>query len=124
MPRRKSIDQPVQTGVPGHSPKEEIPNEPVTSSLSGLYIFGQVIDRTRRNVTTRNNNTTEIVTYAVQDKNGRRYFIDVYTPTQYYEVGEEIVVPVYVKTFKKNSVDIGFSFCVQQQFVPNRGEHF
>lgn len=128
MPRRKAsyneLPQPVQSRGPGRPPKQDPPAEPPEAPLSGLYVFGQVIDRTRRTIKTRNDGQAEIVTYTVQDVNGRRYFVDEYTPEQYCEIGEAVELPVYVKTFKKNSGDIGYSFCVQQQFGPARGEHF
>jgi len=128
MPRRKAsyneLPQPVQSRGPGRPPKQEPLSESQEEPLSGLYIFGQVIDRTRRTIKTRNDGQAEIVTYTVQDVNGRRYFVDEYTPEQYCEIGEAVELPVYVKTFKKNSGDIGYSFCVQQQFGPARGEHF
>ena len=126
MPRRKSINLPVPIQEsprgPGR-PTKEVPAK-TEEYLSGLYLFGKVIDRTRRTIQTRNGGQAEIVTYSLQDNNGRRYFVDEYTPSEYYEIGEEIEVPVYVKTFKKNNGDIGYSFCVQQQFGPARGEHF
>ena len=128
MPRRKAsyneLPQPVQSCGPGRPPKQVLPSESQEEPLSGLYVFGQVIDRTRRTIKTRNDGQAEIVTYTVQDVNGRRYFVDEYTPEQYCEIGEAVEIPVYVKTFKKNSGDIGYSFCVQQQFGPARGEHF
>ena len=85
------------------------------SDLSGLFLSGQVIDRTRRTIQTRNNSTAQIVTYTIQDNNSRRYYVDEFAPDEYYEIGDLITVPVYVKTFKKNNGDIGYSFSVQQQ---------
>lgn len=111
--------------VPVQAPQPELQKqESGSDELSGLYVFGHVIDRTRRTINTRNGSSAEIVTYTIQDNNGRRYFVDEYTPEEYYELGESVEVPVYVKTFKKNSGDVGYSFCVQQQFGPSRGEHF
>ena len=128
MPRRKAnyneLPQPAQSRGPGRPSKQDPPTDAPEAPLSGLYVFGQVIDRTRRTIKTRNDGQAEIVTYTVQDINGRRYFVDEYTPEQYCEIGESVELPVYVKTFKKNSGDIGYSFCVQQQFGPARGEHF
>lgn len=109
---------PVQKPVPPADPSSS--EEP----FSGLYLFGQVIDRTRRTIKTRDNSSAEIVTYAIQDINGRRYFVDEYSPDDYFEISEYAELPVYVKTFKKHSGDIGYSFCVQQQLFPSRGEHF
>lgn len=50
---------------------------------SGLYLFGQVIDRTRRTIQTKNNSTTEIVTYTIRDICDRRYYVDEYSPVSY-----------------------------------------
>ena len=92
-------------------------------NLSGLYLFGQIIDRTRRTIPTRDNSTAEIVTYTIQDSAGRRYHVDEYAPDDYYDLGAYAEIPVYVKTFKKRSGDIGYSFCVQTE-TGSRGEHF
>ena len=112
----------------GRPPKtiQNLPSPPQEEEiLSGLYLFGAVIDRTRRTINTRSNNSTaEIVTYTIQDTAGRRYYVDEYSPDEYYEIGESAEIPVYVKTFKKRSGDIGYSFCVQQEFPSTRGEHF
>lgn len=65
----------------GRQPKAAIPVQPVPPAsqpvqeqepLSGLYLFGTVIDRTRRIINTKGNTTAEIVTYTIQDTNGRR----------------------------------------------------
>ena len=96
-----------------------------STSFSGLYVFGQVSDRSRRNIPTHDNSTAEIVTYTVEDEAGHRYFIDEYSPEGYNNIGSFVELPVYVKTFKKKNGDIGYSFCVQQHFsAPLRGERF
>ena len=94
------------------------------ADLSGLFLSGQVIDRTRRTIQTRMDTTTQIVTYTIMDSASRRYYVDEYAPDEYHEIGDNIIIPVYVKTFKKNNGEIGHSFAVQQQFGPARGEHF
>ena len=110
---------PVQPTPPSPAPSQE------EDVLSGLYLFGTVIDRTRRTINTRNNNSTaEIVTYTIQDTAGHRFYVDEYSPEEYYELNEYVEVPVYVKTFKKRTGDIGYSFCVQTQDSHSRGEHF
>ena len=117
MPRGRPPKTTVQSTPP---PPPEPPQEEV---LSGLYLFG--VDRTRRTIHPRNNSSTaEIVTYTIQDANGRRYYVDEYSPDEYYELSEYAEIPVYVKTFKKRTGDIGYSFCVQTQGGPTRGEHF
>ena len=123
MPKSRKTANSLPVPVP--PPQPDLQKQASESDeLSGLYIFGHVIDRTRRTIKTRNGGSAEIVTYTIQDINGRRYFVDEYTPEEYYELGESVEVPVYVKTYKKSSGDVGYSFCVQQQFGPSRGEHF
>ena len=122
MPRgipRKPPQPITQTSVP--PPDDRQAEDEV---LSGLYLFGKVIDRTRRTINTRNNSTAEIVTYTIQDNDGRRYYVDEYSPDEYYERDGYVEVPVYVKTFKKRTGDIGYSFCVQQDSGTTRGERF
>lgn len=119
--RRQKADAPVQK-TPS-APRQPMPQE--EEILSGLYLFGTVIDRTRRTIHTRNGDATaEIVTYTIQDNTGRRYYVDEYSPEEYYELGEYADVPVYVKTFKKRTGDVSYSFCVQTDSGPTRGEHF
>lgn len=52
---------------------------------SGLYLFGQVIDRTRRTIQTRNNTSSEIVTYTIRDICDRMNYVDEYSPSSYFE---------------------------------------
>jgi hypothetical protein len=111
----------------GRPPKPVTQQPPATEEevLSGLYVFGTVIDRTRRTINTRKNDSTaEIVTYTIQDNTGRRYYVDEYSPEEYFDLNEYAEIPVYVKTFKKRTGDIGYSFCVQQEFASIRGERF
>ena len=126
MPRKKSLVLPTPVQEPDNAAGQ--PMNTITESagetFSGLYLFGRVIDRTRRKIQSRNGSSMEIVTYTIQDLHGRRYFVDEYTPDQYREINEDVEIPVYVKVFRKNNGDIGYSFCVQQQFGPARGEHF
>lgn len=89
---------------------------------SGLYLFGQVIDRTRRHVP-KDNPTTEIVTYTVQTERDTKYFIDDYAPDSYYDIGAQICLPVYIKTYKRRNGDPSYTLMIQQD-DRSRGEHF
>ena len=108
------------------SPSNRNQNIPLRpgADLSGLFLSGQVIDRTRRTIQTRMDTSTQIVTYTIMDSSSRRYYVDEYAPDEYHEIGDNIIIPVYIKTFKKNNGEIGHSFAVQQQFGSARGEHF
>lgn len=66
---------------------------------SGLYLFGQVIDRTRRTIQTRNNTSAEIVTYTIRDICDRRYYVDEYSPSSYFEVNKYVEIHPLCKSF-------------------------
>ena len=89
--------------------------------ISGLYLFGEVVDRSKRTIP---QTSTEVVTYVIQDNSGRRYYVDEYSPQSYLERGETVEIPAYVKAFKKRNGEIGYSFNVQQQQINSRGVRF
>lgn len=89
---------------------------------SGLYLFGQIIDRTRRHVP-KDNPTTEIVTYTVQTDRESKYYIDDFAPDSYYDIGASITLPVYIKTYKRRNGDPSYTLMIQQD-ERSRGEHF
>jgi hypothetical protein len=100
---------------------------PATENMfSGLYLSGIVFKRIKRTVPV-NNPTTEIVTYTVADNNDRYYYVDDYSPDTYYEVGENVQIPVYIKAYKKKSGDASYSLNVLKPFRASslgRGEEF
>lgn len=73
-----------------------------TSRVSGLYLGGSIIERTRRHVL-KDNPTTEIVTYTLRGSNDRKFYVDDYTPESYYDIGEQVCLPVYVKPYQKHN---------------------
>ena len=101
------------------------PEPPVVddSQLGGLVLMGTVIDRTRRMVP-KDNPTTLIVTYTVDDGMGRKYFVDDYAPKSYFDVGIHITVPVYVKAYIKRNKEPAYTINVQKEIVSERGERF
>ena len=62
----------------------------------------------------------------IQDKNGRCYYVDEYSPQNYLERGEYLEILVYVKAFRKRNGDIGYSFNfqIQQEQINSRGVRF
>lgn len=68
-------------------------NSTYPAPYSGLYLFGQIIDRTRRHVP-KDNPTTEIVTYTVQTERDSKFFVDDYAPDSYYYLGSAVCFPV------------------------------
>lgn len=90
--------------------------------ISSLYVGGNVIDRTRRYVP-KDNPATEIVTYTIQDNNDRKFYVDDYAPDSYYDIGEQVCLPVYVKPYQKHNKELAYILCIQKK-PSSRGEHF
>lgn len=101
----------------GGSPMKEANN------LMGIHLGGTVVDRTRRMVP-RDNPTTEIITYTLETDGHRRYFVDDYAPTEYYERGDYILVPVYVKPYRKRNNDLSYTLCILKEYQSSQGESF
>ena len=92
---------------------------------TGLYVVGKIANRTRRYITTNNNPNTEIVTYTIVDGHDRRYFIDDFAPSSYYEVSSPVTLSVYVKPFVKRNGDASYTLCIQKNYHPiTKGEAF
>ena len=91
----------------------------------GLYIIGSISNRSRRYITTNNNPNTEIVTYTILDEHDHRFFIDDFAPSSYHEVTESVVLPVYIKPYKKKNGDAAYTLCIQKNYHPiTKGEEF
>ena len=88
----------------------------------GLSLTGIVVDRTRRMVP-RDNPTTEIVTYTVQDGYNRKYYVDDYAPEDYHDINSTICCPVYVKAYNRKNGEPSYTLNIQKPDV-SRGEHF
>ena len=88
----------------------------------GLSLNGTVIDRTRRMVP-RNNPTTEIVTYTIQDDNNRKYYVDDYSPDGYLELDSPACFPVYIKPFLRKNGEVSYTINVLKNQI-SLGEHF
>ncbi len=91
---------------------------------TGLIVVGIVQDRTRRMVPA-DNPTTEIVTYLITDESEKRYYIDDYRPAEYYEIGEFVEVPIYVKPYRKRNGELSYSLNIQKAYqYQTKGESF
>ncbi|MBQ7487741.1 MAG: hypothetical protein IJT77_09650, partial [Clostridia bacterium] len=61
------------------------------------------------------------------DSNNRYYYVDDYSPETYYEVGQSVQIPVYVKAYKKKSGDASYTLNILKPFRASslgRGEEF
>lgn len=97
-------------------------NKPTSNTQTGLSLTGTVIDRTRRMVP-RNNPTTEIVTYTIQDDHNRKFYVDDYTPNSYHDINVKVCLPVYIKSYKRKNDEPSYTINVQKLEI-TRGEHF
>ena len=104
--------------------KDMIPesNEGLTLP-DGLTLSGKVIDRTRRMVP-KEAPTTLIVTYTIEDEMGNKYYVDEFAPNEYFELGMDISVPVYIKAYKKKSKEAAYTKNIKKDVIFERGEHF
>ena len=109
----KQNDMSIQDSVPAL-------DEP---QIGGLVLIGTVIDRTRRMVP-KDNPTTLIVTYTVDDGMGRKYYVDDYAPKGFFDIGMFINVPVYVKAYTKRNKEPAYTINIQKAIVSERGERF
>ena len=99
-------------------------NRDTSRGVQGLCLGGTVIDRTRRYVP-KDNPTTEIVTYTIQDANNHKYFVDDYAPSSYLELDRYACLPVYVKPYKIKNGDPSFNLNVQRASAEHgNGENF
>lgn len=90
--------------------------------MHGLSLSGTVIDRTRRMVP-RDNPTTEIVTYTIQDGYNRKFFVDDYAPSVYHELDSSVCFPVYIKSYIRKNGEPSYTLNIQKTDT-SRGEHF
>lgn len=93
------------------------------SKLMGIHLGGTVVDRARRMVP-HDNPTTEIITYTLETDKNRRYYVDDYAPTSYYERGDYVIVPVYIKPYRKKNNDLSYTLCILKEFRRPQGESF
>ena len=93
-----------------------------SNAYSGLMLFGTVVDRVRRMVP-KNNPVTEIVTYTIQDYQNRKHFVDDYAPDSYYDIGENVELPNYIKPYVRKNGDASYTLNIQKT-DNTRGDHF
>jgi hypothetical protein len=97
-------------------------NKQSNNAITGLSLSGTVIDRTRRMVP-RDNPTTEIVTYTIQDDHNRKFYVDDYAPDGYHDMNVKVCLPVYIKSYNRKNGEPSYTLNVQKLEI-TRGEHF
>lgn len=85
--------------------------------ISGLTISGTVKERRRRRVPA-DNPQHEFVTYSLIDEYNTLYFVDDFHPDKYYEIGQSVMLPVYVKTYLKRNSQPAYTIAPARTFRP------
>ena len=99
-------------------------NKQSNNAITGLSLSGTVIDRTRRMVP-RDNPTTEIVTYTIQDDFNHKFYVDDYSPSEYHDLNAKVCLPIYVKAYSRKNGIPSYTLNVQKEdLVRGSGEHF
>ena len=94
-----------------------------SDSISGLCLIGTIAFRTKRQVP--GNSNVEIVTYTIVDNDEHHYYVDDYSPSEYFNIGQPVKIPVYVKAYKKKLGDASYSLNRLKSFQPiTKGEAF
>lgn len=91
-------------------------------NMCGLSLSGTIIDRTKRMVP-RDNPTTEIVTYTVQDDSNHRFYVDDFSPEVYHDLNSSVCFPVYIKPYRRKNGDLSYTLNIQKAEIV-RGDHF
>ena len=90
--------------------------------LAGLTVSGVVKERRRRRVPL-DNPQHEIVTYTVVDDNESIYFVDDFEPEKYHNIGDYIMLPVYIKAYINRNNQASYTICTRKDYQ-TRGEAF
>lgn len=91
--------------------------------LEGLFIGGTVRDCRRRYINKSGSDQIEIVTYTLADSNDRHFYVEDYAPTSSRSIGDQTVVPVYIKPYRKSNGQLSYTVCIKKEFQ-TRGESF
>ena len=90
--------------------------------LAGLTVAGVVKERRRRRVPL-DNPQHEIVTYTLVDDNDSVYFVDDFEPEKYHNIGDYVMLPVYIKAYIKRNNQASYTICTRKDYQ-TRGEAF
>ena len=90
--------------------------------LAGLTVSGVVKVRRRRRVPL-DKPQHEIVTYTLVDDNEGIYFVHDFEPDKYHNIGDYVMLPVYIKAYTKRNNQAAYTICTRKEYQ-TRGEIF
>ena len=86
----------------------------------GLLIRGTIMGRTKRTI--GKDIERIVVIYRINDGNAD-FFVDEWSPTEFYSIGELVCLPVYVKIYSRNGVN-QLNYVVKSNSAVMAGEEF
>ena len=86
----------------------------------GLLICGAITGRTKRTI--GKDSERIVVTYRINDGNAD-FFVDEWSPTAFYSIGELVCLPVYVKIYSRNGIS-QLNYVIKSTFAAMAGEEF
>lgn len=86
----------------------------------GLLMRGAIIGRTKRTI--GKDNERIVVTYRINDGN-TDFFVDEWSPTEFYSIGDLVCLPVYVKIYSRNGIN-QINYAVKSHSAVMAGEEF
>ena len=89
--------------------------------LEGLFVGGTVQDRRHRYINKSGSDQIKIVTYTLTDSNDRNFYVEDYAPTSHRNIGDQTVVPVYIKPYRKSNGQLSYTICIKKD-LETRGE--
>lgn len=57
------------------------------------------------------------------NNNDRNFYVEDYAPSSYRNIGDQTVVPVYIKPYRKSNSQLSYTICIKKDFE-TRGESF
>ena len=119
--RKDGVTDASGSTLPGGTPENATGSE----NGHGLFLAGEVSDRVKKSVTAQGVEV-EVVTYSITCRDGQRHYVDDFDPEKYYNIGETVCLPVYVKTYRKKSGEPSYMLKLlkKNSFIASRGERF
>ena len=85
------------------------------NTISGLLVRGSIVARTKKEIQAKNE-SVEVVTYTIATESTRRLYVEDYSPDSYFEIGENVELPVYVKPYQKKNGMLSYTFNIQKEY--------
>ena len=92
----------------------------MNEAARGLLIRGVITGRTKRSVGKAIERI--VVTYRINDGNADLY-VDEWSPTEFYSIGELVCLPIYAKVYSRNGV-YQLNYVIKSNSSAMAGEEF